>query len=51
MVKILETRQTIAVSMDKTYKLVEQAQLISVAQAFGKNNILESLLLSMSSSE
>ena len=49
MVEISNTAKSIATAMDKTNRLAEQAQLISVAQTLGKNDILEDLLASMSS--
>ena len=46
-VEISDTAKSIVVAMDKTNKLAEQAQRISVAQALGKNDLLETILASM----
>jgi hypothetical protein len=47
-VEISNTAKSIASAMEKTNRLAEQAQLISVAQALGKHDILENILKTMS---
>ena len=47
--KMSNTASSIAEAMEETNRLAAQAQLISVVQALGKNDILENLLSTMSS--
>ena len=51
MIDISTTAKSIAIAMDKTNRLAEQAQMIEIAKALGKHDILEKLLASMSSSD
>ena len=46
-VEISNTAKSIALAMEKTNSLAEQSQLILVAQALGKNDILENIFKTM----